>query len=412
MASVSLITQDPFLAQVEEVRGEIRSDFARTHQVLVEREAALISELDQLAARYKGKEITEQIREIIASKEQLVATMKGNENKETLDHCTASLESRQRKLEYDLESTARRLGSIVFQWDIDLEIIASKVGVIQVSPSTNYKKRGNPLMVAPCENKSTQSRVNGVFFLPKSIAFDSGTNQVFVCDGGNNRVQVFTKSFEFEFEFNKKMNLPEGICINRDLVYVVQLWNHSLNVYSTKGKLFQSVGSEGKKALEFKDPTSVAVSNMFNLIYVCDKNNNRIQILTMKLTFHSYISHVTRPQDIKLTSDGIIVLKHGDKCISIYNYIHELLREIIPCGKGLKVLEPGSFCLDLQCNILMTDYAGHCVSIFSPTGELMHTFGKKGNGRGEFINPTGIVLDSEHRIIVTSENPKHCIQLF
>ena len=98
MASASMSGVDSFLTQVERVREKIGVKFRRAHQVLLERESALLSELQQIEARYKGEGVAEQIREITASKEQLMATMKGNENQETLKQSVAPLDARIREL--------------------------------------------------------------------------------------------------------------------------------------------------------------------------------------------------------------------------------------------------------------------------------------------------------------------------
>ena len=73
---------------------------------------------------------------------------------------------------------------------------------------------------------------------------------------------------------------------------------------------------------------------------------------------------------------------------------------------------PCYFFLDSNFNILITDFKRHCVSIFSSSGELIHEFGKEGEEKGEFVQPRGITMDSEGRIVVISCNPNHCIQLF
>ena len=86
--------------------------------------------------------------------------------------------------------------------------------------------------------------------------------------------------------------------------------------------------------------------------------------------------------------------------------------DIVPRGEGNLVINPLHICADKANNILMTDFATNCVFIFSNRGELMHKFGQKGEDRGEFIGVAGIALDSEDRIIVASDNPNHCIQLF
>ena len=56
-----------------------------------------------------------------------------------------------------------------------------------------------------------------------------------ICDGGNNRVQVFNKSFEFVSEFSEEMVWPVGICIGMNEIYVTQIESDCLNVYSMGG---------------------------------------------------------------------------------------------------------------------------------------------------------------------------------
>ena len=73
---------------------------------------------------------------------------------------------------------------------------------------------------------------------------------------------------------------------------------------------------------------------------------------------------------------------------------------------------PWYFCLDREFNILITDFLANSVLIFSNRGELLHKLGKRGEGRGDFISPTGIATGREGRIIVLSRNPEHSIQIF
>ena len=151
---------------------------------------------------------------------------------------------------------------------------------------------------------------------------------------------------------------------------------------------------------------------MNNLIYICDCWNNRIQCLNLNLTFNSFISKVNYPRDIKITPQDIVVLTGGSPCIQLYDYSHQLIRQIVTLGEGSQVIDPWYFCLDREFNILMTDLSAGRVLIFSNRGQLLHKFGKRGEGRGDIIYPAGIAVDREDRIIVVSENPKNCIQLF
>ena len=412
MASARVVGKNSFLSQVERVRVELRERVARAHQVLQERETALLSELQQLEDTYRGERVDKQIDQLRITKEQTIATLTDNENKEFLEQSVAQLDARMRELAANLETARDRMRRVELEWDANLEGILSRTGLIRVRGELDYREKGNPVMVAGKHRKETSS-TPGEFCCPSSIAIDSKTNNIYICDGGNNRVQVFSESLEFLFTFSDKMNSPNGICINLNRVYVTQ-YNiaNSLTVYSTEGKYIGSVGKEGNKELEFNYPTGVAVSTVTNLIYICELVNNRIQCLNLNLTFNSLIPKVTYPRDIKLAPEDIVVLTDGNPCIRFYDYSHQLIREIITQGEGNQVINPWYFCLDREFNILMTDLSADDIMIFSNRGELLHKFGKRGEGRGDFISPSGIATDREGRIIVVSENTEHCIQMF
>ena len=252
----------------------------------------------------------------------------------------------------------------------------------------------------------------GVFCYPKGIAINPVDNIIYICDFWNNRVQVYSKSFEFVFQFSDKMKEPAGICIKQNKVYVTQNSSHCLNVYSTEGKYLDSVGVKGKNELEFDQPKGLDISTEKDRIYLAEYENDRIQCLNLDLKFNSFIDNIYGAMDVKLTSDEIVVLSCRNPCVSLYTYSHQLIREMIPKGEGNPIVKPVSFILDEAANILITDFENNCVSVFSFGGELIHRFGRKGEKRGEFINPMCIAIDYQKRIIVGSQNPNHCLQIF
>ena len=412
MASAdALVEEESFLTQVERAREKIGVKFRRAHQVLMDRESTLLSDLQQLESRYRGEGVAVQIREITASKEQLMTTMKGNENQRKLRHKFASLDTRIRELEFSLERVRDKLGSVVFEWNGELERMLSEAGVIRVRAALDYKKKGKPIKTA-CKHMNEPSKVDGTFCCPQSIAIHPQTKNIYISDEGNNRVQIFSHSLEFILKFNGRMNTPGGLCISQNKVLVTQHKSHCLNVYSIGGQFLRSVGKLGERELEFDMPTGISVSTAKNRIYICEMNTRRIQCLNSNLTFHSFINDILIPKDVKCTPDEIIVLNIMSPYICGFNYSHQLIREIIPFGDGTPILLPFNFCLDHQNNILIVDFEANSVIIFSNKGLLLHMFGQGGVGRGEFVSPTAIALDSAGRIIIASENPDHCVQLF
>ena len=328
MASANVPGENPFLSQLERARIELREKVARAHQVLRERETALLSELQQLEDTYRGEGVGRQIDQLRISKEQVVATLTDNKNKQFLDQHVALLNTQMRELAANLETDRYRMRRVELEWDGNLERILSSTGSIRVRGVPDYKEKANPVMVAG-KHRTERSSVPGEFYYPRSITIDSVTNNIYICDAGNDRVQVFNEFLEFLFSFCEEINSPFGICIHLSKVYVTQFAANSLSVYSPEGRYIQSVGREGKEELEFDWPTGVAVSTVINLIYICDCWNNRIQCLNLDLTFNSFISKVTRPRDIKLTSQDVVVLTGGIHYIQFYAYSHQLIREII-----------------------------------------------------------------------------------
>ena len=61
--------------------------------------------------------------------------------------------------------------------------------------------------------------------------------------------------------------------------------------------------------------------------------------------------------------------------------------------------------------VVVTEYDGNCVSVFSPSGEKLRSFGTPGSGQGQFKYPYGVAVDGEGNILVTDFNI-HRIQKF
>ena len=420
MASVEVMEsgEDEFLSQLERARSEMSDRFRAVHELLQEREAALLAEFQELEDRFRGLEIADEMKQLSHSKEQLQNTTKEDTNQEVLQETIAPLESRMKELEMSLEK-AKEMRTVDFVWEDSLTEKLKSLGIIQVDVEkrfskdieiSNYKRKGVPISVFG--KHSTKVQDPGNFVFPNSILFNEEKEYVYICDTGYNRVQVFDKSFRFLYLFNEKMIYPAGIIVFQEEIFVTQFIGNCLNVYSQDGDFIRSVGEEGTEELQFKGPRGIAFSTEWKRIYICELENNRIQCLNLDLSFNSFIPEVLQAKDVKLSSDRMVVLCNDNPCIRIYNSTHQISGQIVTRGKGLQVILPGYMCLDENLNILLTDIEARCVLIFSHTGELIHKFGKEGEEKGNFIEPRGITMDSKGRIFVTSENSDHCVQIF
>ena len=77
-----------------------------------------------------------------------------------------------------------------------------------------------------------------------------------------------------------ELRAPEGVAIDSsdcDMVYVSEWGNNRVSVFTSEGVFVSSFGSPGERPGQFNYPGGVAVDNS-GVVYVCDRNNNRVQI--------------------------------------------------------------------------------------------------------------------------------------
>ena len=72
---------------------------------------------------------------------------------------------------------------------------------------------------------------------------------------------------------------------------------------------------------------------------------------------------------------------------------------------------PWGVVVNQRGEIIVAEYSGHCISIFSPSGEKIRTFGSRGSSQGQFIGPRGVAVDGDGNILVV-DGGNHRIQKF
>jgi len=115
----------------------------------------------------------------------------------------------------------------------------------------------------------------GGFFFPNGVAF-SKDGRVFISDGDNRRLQVFSPTAEFK-GFIDTSGIPRGIWIDaKDRMYVVDAVAHTVDVYDLKGKRLTQFGSNGFGPGQFNYPNDITVQG--NRIYITDRDNHQVQV--------------------------------------------------------------------------------------------------------------------------------------
>ena len=72
---------------------------------------------------------------------------------------------------------------------------------------------------------------------------------------------------------------------------------------------------------------------------------------------------------------------------------------------------PWGVAVNQRGEIIVAENCGGCISIFSPSGEKIRTFGSKGSAQGQFKYPCGVAVDGDGNILVVDRG-NHRIQKF
>ena len=72
---------------------------------------------------------------------------------------------------------------------------------------------------------------------------------------------------------------------------------------------------------------------------------------------------------------------------------------------------PFGIALNQSGEVVVTSLGWNCVSVFSPSGDKLRSFGTKGSCQGQFMRPGGLAVDGEGNILV-ADSYNHRIQKF
>ena len=122
----------------------------------------------------------------------------------------------------------------------------------------------------------------GQLITPNDIDFDTRGN-IYVVDYIKNQVVVFREDGQYLRHFGQKgrgkgeFSSPQGLCVSRDYVYVTESINNCVSVFRTSGEFVHSFGKKGSGRGELNSPNGIAI-DQDGFVYVCDPVNNRIKV--------------------------------------------------------------------------------------------------------------------------------------
>ena len=184
-----------------------------------------------------------------------------------------------------------------------------------------------------------------------------------------------------------QMIRPAGIATDDSGNIYVSSW-HKLQKFTSTGELIKCVGRKGGKEGEFDDPRGLTLRD--SLVYVCDGNNNRIQVFDLDLNFVRSIGsrgsgrgEFDEPYDVKFDAAGnMYVAEWGNGRVEVMDSSGRFIREF---GQGKLSTPSGLLIADKY--VYVSDIRGNCIVVYETSGQYVTSFGGFGRNEGEFLSP-------------------------
>ena len=399
------------IAHFDRIAALIQQTFNVLIEQLIKRRDTLCQEVAQLRDDFHNKESARvaAIEELERTQQQMQQmNLKSNINLPV--HKQAGLMYQEAKQKLCFPTT---LPNLSFSCPT-LSLLQSQIeqfGEVVQLKAPQYSEKKQPILTAGKQGKGEKELDS------RGLSLDEVNEKVYIADTFNKRVQVLSFQGEFLSHFGEEvLSNPWGISVSEDYIYVTDWISHTLFQFCKNShQLINRAGSERKNEGQLSFPLGLS-SDWNGDVFIADQRNNRVSVFSNLLHYKHTIGQgsLFQPQDVKLTTDKVVVLDDSPNCIHFFSRIGDLLTSCVSQGEGQECLVHGPwfFCLDCEQNILVSDCYHHVIKILSNTGELLHTIGREGEGKGELTEPYGIAISKFGILFILSDNPNYSLQLF
>ena len=407
MATANPIGEDNYELELNRVRNKIITTFHELTECLKKREQELLKELDVILACYHSYKLeSDKMKEKKIAWKHTKSFITQQSNLSPIHNVYEDIMAR---LNTKLEAIAipNQPQMMYFVCNTNILDEVKKLGELIERERTevDYKSKINPV-VSVCYYGSGLDNLCG----PQSVTVDYTTGNIFVADTYNSCVKVFDDSGKIIYKFRDeegegKMHEPQSLSMHGNNIVFSQSNDFILN-YQLDGKFISIIGKSGKGKLEFNLPHGLTFNQNGDL-YICDSNNNRVQILSKEFVFKDQFGQnfLNTPCDVKLTRKYIYILDESNPCLHLFDYNLILQKSVLSRGEGLQLIEPHSFYIDNSDIILIPDYIiGGSICIFNLEFVLIH--------RISILHPTAVTVDKQGRIIVLCEGGDKRLYIF
>ena len=292
--------------------------------------------------------------------------------------------------------------------ELDWKIEQLEQSVIEVCKVVTLKER--PLTridysVRKCPVWSHDGTGSGEIADPRQLTIDDKTQNIFVTDYAAERIQVFDGEGNHLYQISTPP-YPVGITLSDEYIFVSTL-DKLVKIEKSNNQSIKSVKTENKVwGIDTNTNTDIYGCEFYNQsIVMFDKDLKFLKRIKLRAT---QVNSNTYTRSIKLYDDKMYVMFGDYPSLPFPLQIFNLEGELVKCLiKENEVSFSEFFSIDRLGNIIVTDWFGNQIKIFSKEGDVLHTITSAMlPGDQKFSYPNGVAIDKQNRIIVAHNNKK------
>ena len=389
--------------EVAIAKEELRVRFESYFQVLRGKHLELVAQLDEVVrvAETQVEDRQVKLNQLKVTKADVSHNLQHNELNETLIHVSRELDEKIR----GLEATVDRIPSVWLEWH-DGWLEGGMAGLCRLCEGVSYVNRHNPVWSGVNTGEGQME-----IYDPYGLSIDRDNGDIFVCDWGAHRIQVFSKEGNYSRTIKPQgMSYPDSITVSLHHLFVSCLLPFSIyKLDKVSGDILCCVKTEYVIRGLSVDTDTLFVG-MYETNIISHLSVEALRSVDRTPLNSPHITEDTLLCDLKLAPSLFIVL--FDECpYSVQSFSRDgnLMHLIV---SQEQMIAASYFCLDRHMNIVISDLRTHNVKVFSREGQLVATIGHKGTGPGKFKSPRGIDINKEGLVVVVDWKDSHKLQFF
>ena len=211
---------------------------------------------------------------------------------------------------------------------------------------------------------------------------------------------------------------PYGVTINqRGEMVVTEVDRDCVSVLSPGGEKHRSFGTRGSGQGQFKYLCGIVLDGEGNIL-VADCRNHRIQKCTAEGQFLAAVGsgplQFSHPTDIAFNTSNnrVYVMDNGNHRVQVLNSDLTFSSTFGKQGNGKGQFSfPWGIACDSTGKVYVADTLNYRIQVFTAEGKFLRMFGRRGQGRGELDSPWCVTVDTSGAVYV-SEAGNHRVSVF